>query len=205
MPQEQPKAWNKQNLRRSKTKASFFRAFESGPRQGWAVARAVSSCANISSLSCSYPLKTIVSTASCLTGLEVSLRRAPKNYPSEGNFLEASRVNVELTVVQISWQENPTRTPSTFTGNLAFQANSKVCHLHTRNHSHTANDGCTMHFSHHQTLKNAKFSSKKFLKTFLLGPLKNNLNSSPHPPFCGHSPRDPLMKRCHVNTKHRAT
>ena len=82
------------NLRRSKTKASFFRAFESGPRQGWAVARAVSSCANISSLSCSYPLQTIVATASCLTGLEVSLRRAPKNYPSEGNFLEASRVNV---------------------------------------------------------------------------------------------------------------
>ena len=51
-------------------------------------------------------MKTIVSAASCLTGLHVSLRRAPKNYPSEGNFLEASHVNVELPVVQILWQEN---------------------------------------------------------------------------------------------------
>ena len=130
----------RQNLRRGKTKASFFRAFESGPRQGWEVARAVVSCENIFSLSCSYPLKTIVSAASCLTGLQVSLRLAPKNYPSEGNFLEASRVNVELVVVQISWQENPTRTPGTFTSNLPFQANPEVCHLHTLNHSHNAND-----------------------------------------------------------------
>ena len=128
-----------QNLRRSKTKASFFRAFESGPRQGWEVARAVVSCENIFSLSCSYPLKTIVSAASCLTGLQVSLRLAPKNYPSEGIFLEASRVNVGLVVVQISWQENPTRTPGTFTSNLPFQANPGVCH-HTLNHSHNAND-----------------------------------------------------------------
>ena len=92
------------DLRRNKTKANFFRAFESGPNQRWEVARAVVSCAKIFSLSCSYPgypLKTIVSAVSCLTGLEVSLRRAPKNYP-EGNFLEASRANVELTVV-ISW------------------------------------------------------------------------------------------------------
>ena len=75
-----------------------------------------------------------------MTGLEVSLRRAPKNYPSEGNFLEASHVNVELAVVQISWQENPTRTPETVTSNLPFQANPEVCHLHTLNHSHNAND-----------------------------------------------------------------
>ena len=128
------------NLRRSKTKASFFRAFESGPRQGWEAARAVVSCENIFSLSCSYPLKTIVSAASCLIGLQVSLRLAPKNYPSEGNFLEASRVNVELVVVQISWQENPTRTPGTFTSNLPFQASPEVCQLHTLNHSHNAND-----------------------------------------------------------------
>ena len=37
---------------------------------------------------------------------DVSLRRAPKNYPKEGNFLEAKCDNVEFTVVQISWLQN---------------------------------------------------------------------------------------------------
>ena len=97
------------NLRRSKTKASFFHAFESGPRQRWEVARTILSSANNFSLSCRYPLKTEDHRFGGFLfdwSLHVSLRRAPKNYPSEGNFLEASHVNVDLLVVQILWQEN---------------------------------------------------------------------------------------------------
>ena len=95
----------KKKLRRSKAKASFFH----GPRQRWEVARTVVSSANNFSLSCRYPLKTEDHHFGGFLfdwSLHVSLRRAPKNYPSEGNFLEASHVNVELLVVQILWREN---------------------------------------------------------------------------------------------------
>ena len=86
-------------LRRSKIKANFFHIFENKSNQRWEIARTIISCTNILSLSCNYPLKTIVSAVSCLTGLKVSLRRAPKNYPSDGNFLKASHINIKFVII----------------------------------------------------------------------------------------------------------
>ena len=77
--------------------------------------------------------------------------------------MEAKCDNVEPTVVQISWLQNRTRTSGTFTSNLGFQANSEVCHLHTANRSHNANDAQRISRMT-RPLKSTKFTSKKASK-----------------------------------------
>ena len=114
----------RRNLRRRKTKASFFHAFESGPRQRWEVARTVVSSANNFSLSCRYPLKTEDHRfGGFLTGLymlacdglqKITLRRV----------IFWRRVTWMLSYwLRRFYGRKTIRTLGTLTRNLPFQAN----------------------------------------------------------------------------------
>ena len=79
--------------------------------------------------------------------------------------MEAKCDNVGLTVVQISWPQNRTRTSGTFTSNLGFQANSEVCHLHTLNRSHNATDAQRISRMTRPLKKTQSSLLKRLLKT----------------------------------------
>ena len=142
------------------------------------------------------------------TGLEVGLRQALKNTTLRGVFfLEASSVNVELTVVQ-----DIVRFVQSFTANFHgtrkilpehLEHSQAICHskqipkfadrklLHSLMNTYTILMMQMMHvacLASPDPQKHQKSLPTGLPKTLLLAHLKHHLISNPRPPFCGHRP-----------------
>ena len=88
-------------------------------------------------------------------------------------------------------EENPTRTPGTFTSNLPFQTNPEVCRPHTLAlaHSDDANDAhCIFRITRPLKTPAKNHFQTGFQKHYFwhLWHLKHHPNSSPRPLFCRH-------------------